>query len=119
MKLLQWNVQWCRGADGRVDPARIARAARELCDPDVCCFQEVAANFASLEGSDGEDQVSLLKQYLPGYDAHFAASVDIPDGAGGRRRFGNLILSRLPAVLHPEESAAKEALHTLALNWKD
>ncbi|TAK47754.1 MAG: endonuclease, partial [Betaproteobacteria bacterium] len=39
MRLLQWNIQWCRGMDGVVDPARIARLARELCDPDVCCFQ--------------------------------------------------------------------------------
>ena len=40
--------------DGKVDPARIARVAKELCDPDVCCFQEVAINFADLEGSAGK-----------------------------------------------------------------
>lgn len=96
MKLLQWNIQWCRGADGVVDPARIARAARELCDPDLCCFQEVAENFPALEGSAGENQPALLRALFPGYSAHFAWAVDVPDGAGGRRRFGNLILSRLP-----------------------
>jgi len=82
--------------DGRVDPARIARKAMALCDPDVCCFQEVAANFATLEGSAGEDQAGRLEQLFPGYSAHFAAAVDIPDGRGGRRRFGNMILSRIP-----------------------
>jgi endonuclease/exonuclease/phosphatase family metal-dependent hydrolase len=96
MKLLQWNIQWCRGMDGKVDPARIARVTRELADPDVCCFQEVADNFPALEGSAGEDQPSLLAGLFPGYSAHFACAVDVPDGKGGRRRFGNMILSRLP-----------------------
>ena len=82
--------------DGRVDPARIARVARDLCDPDVCCFQEVAVNFPALAGSAGEDQPALLAGGFPGYSAHFAWGVDVPDDAGGRRRFGNMILSRLP-----------------------
>lgn len=96
MRLLQWNIQWCRGMDGMVDPARIARVARELCDPDVICLQEVAANFPALAGSAGEDQAALLAAAFPGYDAHFAWGVDVPDGRGGRRRLGNMILSRLP-----------------------
>ena len=96
MKLISWNIQWCRGIDGRVDPARIARTARELCDPDVCCFQEVAVNFPALAGSAGEDQVELLLARFPGYSAHFAWGVDVPAEGGGRRRFGNLILARLP-----------------------
>jgi endonuclease/exonuclease/phosphatase family metal-dependent hydrolase len=96
VNLISWNIQWCRGMDGRVDPARIARVARALADPDVCCFQEVAVNFPSLEGSSGEDQAALLQAGFPGYSAHFAWAVDFPDGSGGRRRFGNMILSRLP-----------------------
>lgn len=96
MKLISWNIQWCRGIDGHVDPARIARVARELCDPDVCCFQEVAVNFPALAGSAGENQAETLQAQFPGYGAHFASAVDIADGGGGRRRFGNLILSRLP-----------------------
>ena len=96
MLLLQWNIQWCRGMDGRVDPARIARVAKQLCDPDVCCFQEVADNFDSLAGSSGEHQSEILEDLFPGYEAHFAYAVDTPDGRGGRRHFGNLILSRLP-----------------------
>ncbi len=96
MNLIGWNIQWCRGIDGRVDPARIARAARELCDPDVCCFQEVAVNFPALAGSAGENQAEMLQAQFPGYSAHFGWAVDVADGSGGRRRFGNLILSRLP-----------------------
>ncbi len=82
--------------DGKVDPARIAREAKALCDPDVCCFQEVAINFPSLEGSSGEDQPAELAKGFPGYSVHFAPVVDVPDGKGGRQQFGNLILSRLP-----------------------
>ena len=96
MRLISWNIQWCRGIDGNVDPARIARVARELCDPDVCCFQEVAVNFPALAGSAGGDQIELLQAQFPGYSAHFGWAVDVPDDDGGRRRFGNLILSRLP-----------------------
>ncbi|MGH8708784.1 MAG: endonuclease/exonuclease/phosphatase family protein [Burkholderiales bacterium] len=96
MRLLQWNIQWCRGIDGRVDAARIARVAQELADPDIACFQEVAVNFAPLAGSGGEDQVALLRELMPGYEAFFAYGVDVPDDAGGRRQFGNVILTRLP-----------------------
>ena len=96
MKLLQWNIQWCRGMDGKVDPARIAREAKAMCDPDVCCFQEVADNYDSLAGSSGENQPAELAKAFPGYSMHFAPVVDVPDEKGGRRQFGNLILSRLP-----------------------
>ena len=80
--------------DGRVDPARIARVAQELCDPDICCFQEVAINYPDLGA--GHDQPALLAASFPGYSAHFAVAVDAPDGKGGRKQFGNLLLSRLP-----------------------
>jgi endonuclease/exonuclease/phosphatase family metal-dependent hydrolase len=95
MRLVSWNLQWCRGMDGAVDPQRVARVARELADPDVCCFQEVAQGFSSLPGSAGEDQVAALAAEFPGYSAHYAWGVDVAGGAGSRRRFGNLILSRL------------------------
>jgi endonuclease/exonuclease/phosphatase family metal-dependent hydrolase len=95
VRLISWNIQWCRGVDGRVDPARIFREARAH-DPDVCCFQEVAARFDSLEGSAGEDQFEILGGLFRGFSAHAAVVVDVPDGRGGRRRFGNMILSRLP-----------------------
>jgi len=79
--------------DGRVDPGRIARTAMEIADPDVCCFQEVAVDYPGLGAA--HDQPALLAAALPGYSVHFAAAVDAPDGNGGRRQFGNLILSRL------------------------
>jgi endonuclease/exonuclease/phosphatase family metal-dependent hydrolase len=102
MRLLCWNVQWCRGLDGVVDPQRIAADARRY-DADVVCLQEVAANFPALPGSSGEDQPHTLMHALPEYEGCLVSGVDIPappDGkgatAGRRSRFGNLILSRVP-----------------------
>ena len=96
MKLVTWNVQWCRGCDGRVDPQRIVDDARAFADFDVLCLQEVAANFATLEGSRGEDQFALIAAALPGFTAVEGVAVDTAAPDGGRRRFGNLVLSRLP-----------------------
>jgi endonuclease/exonuclease/phosphatase family metal-dependent hydrolase len=96
MQLLSWNIQWCRGVDGRVDPERIARTIRELADADVICLQEVARGFDTLAGSDGEDQFALLAEAFDGYTAIEGIAVDVPDELGDRRQFGNLLLSRLP-----------------------
>jgi len=96
VRLLSWNVQWCRGIDGRVDPKRIADEARRLADPDLVCLQEIARDFPEMEGSSGENQVDELLRQLEGYQAFFAPAVDLP-GKRKRRQFGNLILSRLPA----------------------
>lgn len=96
MKLLSWNIQWGRGMDGRVDLARILRTIHETGDFDVICLQEVAVNFPGLPGSHGEDQVAELAAGLPGYTAIYGPATDVPDGRGGRSRFGNAIFSRLP-----------------------
>jgi endonuclease/exonuclease/phosphatase family metal-dependent hydrolase len=96
MKLLTWNIQWCRGCDGRVDPKRIVDDARAFADFDVLCVQEVAANFSTLKGSHGEDQFALLAEMLPGFTAIAATPVDVAGPEGSRRKFGNMIFSRLP-----------------------
>jgi endonuclease/exonuclease/phosphatase family metal-dependent hydrolase len=93
MRLLSWNVQWCRGLDGVVDPARIAAEARRV-DADVICLQEVAANFPELPGSQGEDQPHILMHALPEYEGCLVSGVDLPAKNGRRSRFGNVILSR-------------------------
>lgn len=96
MRLLTWNIQWGRGLDGRVDLPRIVDAIRAMGDFDVICLQEVAVNFPGLPGSRGEDQVAELAALLAGYMPVYGAATDLPDGQGGRKLFGNLILSRLP-----------------------
>ena len=98
MILITWNVQWCRGMDGNVDPARVARVARELANFDLLCLQEVAINFPGLPGSAGEDQVAELAAALPGYTGIYGAATDTDDGSGRRSMFGNAIFTRLPIV---------------------
>jgi endonuclease/exonuclease/phosphatase family metal-dependent hydrolase len=101
-------VQWCRGVDGRVDPARVAAYVRQH-DVDVACFQEIASNFQDLPGSQGEDQPSALARELPGYEPVVAWAVDVRSTSGGRARFGNMILSRLPV----------ERIRRHSLPWPD
>ena len=98
MKLLTWNIQWCRGVDGRVDPARIARTARAFADFDVLCLQEVAVHFPGLPGSSGEDQMAALTAALPGYTPLFGAATELSEVAGQRRQFGNAVFTRLPVL---------------------
>ena len=96
MRLLDWNVQWCRGVDGRVDPARIAAEVRRLADPDVICLQELAVNLPDLAGNSAQDQVHALAHLFPGFTTCFVSGVDIPSSDGRRGYFGNAIFSRLP-----------------------
>ena len=88
MKLMTWNVQWCRGVDLNVDPARIVAEAKRIADFDVLCLQEVADNFPDPElgGSAGEDQFAVLASLLPGYAAVPGVAVDQPGRDGRRRR---------------------------------
>ena len=83
MKLVTWNVQWCLGGDGRVDPARIVAEARAFADFDVLCLQEVACNFPALQGSS----VKTSSRSSPGCclaTPRFAASRSIPRAPAAR-----------------------------------
>jgi len=97
MRLLSWNVQWCRGLDGNVDPGRIASQVQAM-GVDVACLQEIASNFPELPGSKGEDQPVALWKDLPEYEPIVGWGVDVPSRTGMRMRFGNMILSRLPVA---------------------
>lgn len=100
MQILTWNVQWCCGMDGVVDPARIVRHALEMGAErgglDVLCLQEVAVNYPRLRGAPG-DQLAQLQALLPGWQLFMGAAVD-EFTAQGRQRFGNLIATRLPVL---------------------
>jgi endonuclease/exonuclease/phosphatase family metal-dependent hydrolase len=96
MKLITWNIQWGLGIDGRCDLKRVVADARRIADFDVLCLQEVSDNFPELRGSRGANQFAELAGLLPGYAAVEGVALDIPDGQGRRKRFGNMILSRHP-----------------------
>ena len=98
MKLITWNIQWCRGCDGRVDPARIARVATEMADFDVLCLQEVAHNYPDLAGSSGENQYEALAGLFPGHTLVKGVATDVLAPQGDRREFGNAIVTRLPVL---------------------
>ena len=96
MRLITWNIQWARGADGRVDLDRVVAHARRFADFDVLCLQEVSAGYPELAGCDGSDQFAGLAARLPGYVAIESTATDAPHPSGQRRRFGNMLFSRLP-----------------------
>ncbi len=97
--IVTWNVQACRGIDGVVDPGRIARVIESMGPVDVVCLQEISCNDPEAGDAAPADQIAALAEAFAGYEVHFGAAVDRSGGKDGRRwRFGNLILTRLPAV---------------------
>jgi endonuclease/exonuclease/phosphatase family metal-dependent hydrolase len=98
MKLITWNTQSCKGLDGAVSPARIVDVARQLADFDVLCLQEIAVDWPALTGGTAQDQPALLAKLLAGYQLFFGAAVDQWTAQAQRRRFGNLIATRLPVL---------------------
>jgi endonuclease/exonuclease/phosphatase family metal-dependent hydrolase len=97
MRIVSWNIQWGKGRDGRIDLGRIVDTARALGDPDVLCLQEVAQNYPVLDDGKGEDQPARFAALLPGYRPIFHPAIEtlVP---GAERRFGNMVLTRLPVV---------------------
>ncbi len=113
LRVLSWNIQAARGVDGVTDPARIATVARATAQADIFCFQEVLQETAGCGESAGLDQVAALGDHFPGYACFFGPAVDMLM-PGGRRRFGNVIFSRLPVLRcamhrlpHPVDRAVK------------
>ena len=98
MKLITWNIQWGRGAHGIVDLDRVVAHARRFADFDVLCLQEVSSGHHQLPGCDGSDQFERLAALLPGFEPVAGVATDVSGTAGSRRRFGNLLLSRLPVL---------------------
>lgn len=98
VNLISWNVQWCRGCDGRVNPARISKVVKEMADVDVLCLQEVARNFPCLPGSAGENQYETLAGLFPDYTLVKGVAIDVLAPQGDWREFGNALITRLPIL---------------------
>jgi endonuclease/exonuclease/phosphatase family metal-dependent hydrolase len=96
MKIITWNIQWGRGADGRVDLDRVVSHAQRFAEFDVLCLQEVSDGHHHLPGCDGSNQFEQLAARLPGYEPIVGVATDVFDAEGKRRRFGNMLFSRLP-----------------------
>jgi len=94
--ILTWNIQWGRGADGRVDLARQIAEARAMADFDVLCLQEVTSGFGNLPGHPGADQWGELADALgSAYTVIGGFALERHDGIHVQR-FGNAIATRLP-----------------------
>ena len=103
--LLTWNIQCGLGCDGQHNLARIADTIHATGNADVICLQEVCRFMPELDGGRGQDQVAVLAELFPGYEALFGAAISRSlAGNSERQQFGNLILSRLPVCqvfFHP------------------
>src|ERR1700682_6387728 len=93
MRLISWNVQWGRNAEGDVNLARTIDEARRIADFDVLCMQEITRGFGVLPGHPSDDQFAELAAALPGFTVLDAIGADLaPLDAGARRRqFGNAL----------------------------
>lgn len=96
MRILSWNIQWGRGADGVVALERTIDVLRQCDEVDAICLQEVALNVPDMPGGDCGDQPAALARAFPTWVAIFGPGMDVSGGAGGRACFGNMLLSRLP-----------------------
>lgn len=97
--ILTWNIQWGRGADGRVDIARQLAEARAMAEFDVLCLQEITSGFGTLPGHPGADQWGELADMLGSeYTVIGGFALERHDGSHVQR-FGNAVATRLP-VLH-------------------
>ena len=78
----------------RGSPRRRERSPISTC----CACRRSPTTFPHprLAGNTDEDQFATLAALLPGYAAAPGVAVDHPAEGGRRRRFGNMILSRLP-----------------------
>lgn len=83
-RIVTYNVHKCRGLDGRVRPARIAKVLDDL-HADVIALQEVV----SLEGGAPPDDQA---RYLAGELGYFWAMAETRKHRGGA--YGNVTLSR-------------------------
>ena len=97
MNLITWNVQWCRGIDGQVDPARIARVARAVGRLRRAVF---AGSRGELPGPAGEPRRGPDGRTV-GRPSRLSSDVRCRHRSGRRpsgerRRFGNAIFTRLP-----------------------
>jgi endonuclease/exonuclease/phosphatase family metal-dependent hydrolase len=97
MKLVTWNTQWCCGVDGVVSPARIVEGARALADFDVLCLQEIAVNYPNCAATPTRTSPRRWPHAarLPAVLRRGGRRVRCH---GARRRFGNLVATRLPVA---------------------
>lgn len=89
LRVLTYNVRRCLGADGRLDPERIA-AVIAACRADVVALQELDVGRAR---SGGIDQAEVIAGHL-GMRSHFHPAMRVME-----EFYGDAILTALPSRL--------------------
>lgn len=96
MNFLTYNIRYAEGRDGKNDLPRILA---EIAGADVIALQEVDRHWPR---SGNIDQARAIADGLGDYYWAYGAGVDLhaPEAgpAGGRRQFGNMLLSRQPLL---------------------
>lgn len=95
VRLLTYNIQWGKGADGVYDLDRIAARLRQI-DADVVILNEVDVNW----GRSGHvDQPAHIVRRTDYEYYYFGVALSTrASGIRGPSRYGNLLLSRFPIV---------------------
>ncbi len=89
LRVVTYNVHYCKGLDGRFAPDRIARVLRDL-DPDIIALQELDCGRPR---SRGDDQLAYLAAELGLHQLFCPSIVD------GEERYGHGLLSTHPIRL--------------------
>jgi len=89
LRVMTYNVHSCRGMDGKLSPARIARVIAQSA-PDVVALQEIDVRRTR---TGGIDQAHLIAQHL-GMEFEFHPTGSVEEG-----HYGDAILSHLPMRL--------------------
>ncbi|QEP41841.1 hypothetical protein D5085_00975 [Ectothiorhodospiraceae bacterium BW-2] len=101
MRLMSWNIQWAKGADGRVEPVRIADYLTAQ-QPDIIALQEVCNNYPANTGDSFADQPAWFEQAFRQqsgavWQTLFSPATDrFHPESGLRQQFGNLIATHYP-----------------------
>jgi endonuclease/exonuclease/phosphatase family metal-dependent hydrolase len=89
-KVVTYNVHRCKGIDGRTTVTRIVEVLKEI-DADIIALQEVYTK----KGAEGEaDQAEFIAQAL------MMDCIMGPTVINDTYEYGNIILTRLPLLLH-------------------
>jgi len=97
MRILSWNIQYGRAADGSAGLQNTLRHIQSMGKFDLICLQEVARNMDTYCEADEFDQVETIQAAFPDYQAVWGAGFSWPaasDQPSQRMEFGNLTLVR-------------------------
>jgi endonuclease/exonuclease/phosphatase family metal-dependent hydrolase len=96
MQIISWNIQAAKGVDDVTSMDRIAETLTNMGDADIICCQEVLQEFDN-QNALSQDQAQQLSEHFPEHRLFYGAAIDRLI-EGRRVRFGNLVLSRMPAL---------------------